>query len=91
MGDWIQLVGPNRAVQVFGVKLVGVNAANGNKVLFSLAFILLVILLGRTFKVLARVLLRGPPQRESRVLDEAGHPAWRRGAAEPGLGLRLVR
>ena len=50
MGDWIQLVGPNRAVQVFGVKLVGVNASNGNKVLFSLAFILLVMLAGMDFQ-----------------------------------------
>jgi small-conductance mechanosensitive channel len=65
MGEWVRLVGPNRAVQVFGVKLVGVNASNGNKVLFSLAFILLVILLGWTLKALARVLLRG--RRNARV------------------------
>jgi small-conductance mechanosensitive channel len=41
------LVGPNRAVQLFGVKLVGVNADNGAKLLFSLAF--LVALIGVNF------------------------------------------
>ena len=81
MGDWIQLVGPNRAVQVFGVKLVGVNAANGNKVLFSLAFILLVILLGRTFKALARVFLRG--RRNARV------EFWTRQAIRLGVAVLL--
>ena len=41
---WIRLVGPNRAVEILGVKLVGVNAENGNKLVFSLLFILLVLL-----------------------------------------------
>jgi small-conductance mechanosensitive channel len=39
------LVGPNKAVQLFGVKLVGVNADNGGKLLFSLAFIALLLLI----------------------------------------------
>lgn len=42
-----QLVGPHGAVQIFGVKLVGVNAENGRKLLFSLIFIVLVIVIGR--------------------------------------------
>ncbi len=86
MGEWVRLVGPNRAVQVFGVKLVGVNASNGNKVLFSLAFILLVILLGWTSKALARVLLRG---RRNARLEFWTRQAIRLGTAVV-LGLGLV-
>jgi small-conductance mechanosensitive channel len=59
MGEWVRLVGPNRAVEILGVKLVGVNAANGSKLLFSLAFILFVVLLGRMAEGVARMLLRG--------------------------------
>jgi small-conductance mechanosensitive channel len=59
MGDWIRLVGPNRAVEILGVKLVGVTAENGQKLLFSLAYILLVLLLGRALRAAARAILRG--------------------------------
>lgn len=38
MKDWLQLVGPTQAVEILGVKLVGINAENGKKLLFSLAF-----------------------------------------------------
>jgi hypothetical protein len=41
----LELVGPNRAIQIFGVKLVGVNAENGKKLLFSVVFLVLVVLL----------------------------------------------
>ena len=53
MGNIIQLVGPHQVVQLFGVKLVGVNAENGKKLLFSLAFVLCVTLLGRFLRWLA--------------------------------------
>lgn len=59
MEGWVRLVGPNRAVEILGVKLVGVNAANGQKLLFSLAFIALVLLLGRAGNALAGRLLKG--------------------------------
>ena len=42
MGSILQFVGPNGAVQLFGVKLVGINGANGRKLLFSIAFTILV-------------------------------------------------
>jgi small-conductance mechanosensitive channel len=54
----IQLVGPNHALQLFGVKLVGVNAENGKKLLFSLVLIIFLSLLGRV--------LRWAAQRETR-------------------------
>lgn len=46
MGQILQFVGPNGAVQLFGVKLVGVTAENGRKLLFSLVFLAVVWLLG---------------------------------------------
>lgn len=56
--DIIELVGPNRAVQLFGVKLVGVNADNGGKLLFSLAFIALLVLMNLIARRLVTALLR---------------------------------
>ncbi|HMB04847.1 MAG TPA: mechanosensitive ion channel domain-containing protein [Isosphaeraceae bacterium] len=59
MGNVIRLVGPNRAVEILGVKLVGVNAENGLKLVFTLGFIALVLLLGRGLQALTRMLLCG--------------------------------
>jgi hypothetical protein len=42
MNSFIELVGENHALQVFGVKLVGVNAENGKKLVFTLGFIFLI-------------------------------------------------
>jgi small-conductance mechanosensitive channel len=47
VSDIFQLVGPNQVVQLFGVKLVGVNADNAKKLLFSVVFIIFVVLLGK--------------------------------------------
>ncbi len=58
MNPFVRLVGPNRAVEILGVKLVGVNAENGNKVLFTLVFIALMILLSRALQALARFAIR---------------------------------
>ena len=65
MDNLIRLVGPNRAVEILGVKLVGVNAENGKKLLFTLIFILLVYLIGRVLQATARATLRG--RRDARV------------------------
>lgn len=53
MGSIVQLVGPHQVVQLFGVKLVGVNVENGKKLLFSIVFIACVVLLGRFLRWLA--------------------------------------
>lgn len=53
MGNIIQLVGPQQVVQLFGVKLVGVNAENGKKLLFSIVFAAIVLLIGRGLRKLA--------------------------------------
>lgn len=62
MSRVITLVGPTRAVQMFGVKLVGVNAENGHKLLFSIIFILLLLLVNRCVSRLLGKLL---PSRDS--------------------------
>lgn len=45
MDGFIELVGPNHAVQIFGVKLVGFTAENGHKLLFSILFICVILLM----------------------------------------------
>ena len=49
MDRFIRIVPPNGAVEILGVKLVGVTAENGKKLLLSLAFILLTLLVGAGF------------------------------------------
>jgi small-conductance mechanosensitive channel len=55
MDPFLQLVGPQHTVQLFGIRLVGVNAENGKKVVLTVIFILLVVLL----KVCLKLLLKG--------------------------------
>lgn len=54
----LEFVGPNKAVQLFGVKLVGVNADNGGKLLFSLVFLLLLLLINYALRRLTSSVLR---------------------------------
>lgn len=53
MDNILQLVGPNETVQLFGVKLLGVNADTGKKILFSVVFLAFVFLFGRALRWLA--------------------------------------
>ncbi len=53
MNDVFQLVGPHQVVQLFGVKLVGVNAENGKKLLFSLIFISIILLVAKFLRWLS--------------------------------------
>jgi len=58
LDEAVRLVGPNRAVEIFGVKLVGVTAESGRKLLFTAVFILAVWLLARLLRALAHLALR---------------------------------
>ena len=58
MENMIRLVGPERAVEFLGIRLVGVNATNGTKLLFTLVFIVAVLLLGALLRRLSRRVLR---------------------------------
>lgn len=59
MSDIIRLEGPQRAVYLFDTRLVGVNADNGKKLLFTLTLIVLLLLLGWALRAFTRVVLRG--------------------------------
>ncbi len=52
---WFQLVGPSHNVQLFGIKLLGVDAHNGRKLLFSLAFLGILLLINFLLRQLAKV------------------------------------
>ncbi len=59
MDAFIRLVGPNSAVEVFGIRLVGVNAENGTKLLISIGFILLLWMVQRLVRFAAARAFRG--------------------------------
>jgi len=46
-------------MQVLGVQLLGINAANGRKLLFTLCFIAVVVLLGRVLRWLSHIVFPG--------------------------------
>ena len=50
MPSWIRLVGDTKAVELFGIKLVGVNADNGGKLLLTFVFVLAIYLLGKLLR-----------------------------------------
>jgi hypothetical protein len=50
MVDWIRLAGTNQTLEIPGVKLVGVNAENGKKLLITIVLIVLALLLRRLFR-----------------------------------------
>lgn len=54
MENIIALTGPKHALTILGVRLVGLNAENAKKLLFSIVFLLMVWLIGRGLKRLAR-------------------------------------
>lgn len=59
MGDWIRLVGPNQAIEILGVRLVGVSAEGGWKLAISLVFLVVLWLLAGLAHRLARRALKG--------------------------------
>lgn len=55
----IDIVGPSRAVSIFGVKLVGFTLENGVKLLLTVTLMLVFWLLARLLRRVARSLMRG--------------------------------
>lgn len=58
MDDIIRLIGPERAVEFMGIRLVGINAVNGMKVMLSIGFVLVVLIVKRLAGFLAGLLLK---------------------------------
>ncbi len=82
MEEFVRLVGPSRAVEIFGVRLVGVNAENGTKLLLTLVFIAATILLARTVRGLGSWVLGGRRDRRAAF--------WFRQAVNLGTAVVLV-
>ena len=81
MENIIRLVGPNQAVEILGVRLVGVNAENGIKLLFTLVFIALVFFLGKLLRRFVSHALHGRDERLT---------FWVRQGVALGTGLLLI-
>lgn len=66
MQELVRLVGPHQTVEILGITLMGVNAENGKRLLFTLAFVAVVLLLERVLEGLACLGRRdgGKPQWE---------------------------
>lgn len=64
MPSWIRLVGDTKAVELFGIKLVGVNADNGGKLLLTFVFVLAIYLLGKLLRGLSHVVAPGKGKNE---------------------------
>jgi hypothetical protein len=54
----VELVGPERALQIFGVKLIGITTETGRKIFLSVVAVLAIALLGRGLEALLRPALR---------------------------------
>ncbi len=54
LGQFIQFVGPNSSLQIGGVKLLGFDAVNARKVLFSLVFFLALYLISKVLRAISR-------------------------------------
>ncbi|HEX6275223.1 MAG TPA: mechanosensitive ion channel domain-containing protein [Polyangiaceae bacterium] len=60
MNDWIRLVGEQRAVEILGIRLVGVNAESAKKLLFTLIFVATMLLVAGLLRRAARRFGRRP-------------------------------
>ena len=52
---YLKVVGPSRNVEIFGIRLLGVDAHNGHKLLFTAGFFLLLYLISKGLRGLAHV------------------------------------
>ncbi len=75
----LQFVGPHGAVQLFGIRLVGVNAENGRKLLFTIVFLLILWGVSHLLRFIARRL----------IADRTGKKAefWTRQAIQLGTAI----
>lgn len=82
MESFIRLVGPERALEILGVRMVGINAETGTKLLFTLLFITAVLLLGGLVRKGAARILRGQGRERTEF--------WTRQAINLGTAVFLV-
>ena len=54
MNSFIQFVGPDQSLQVFGIRLLGLDVLTARKLLFTVCFFLLLCLVSALFRALAK-------------------------------------
>lgn len=59
MSGWIEIAGPEQSIHLLGVKLLGMNATTGKKILLTLAVAVVAWFLVRALRGTAQILLRG--------------------------------
>ena len=60
---FFQLVGPSRNVQIFGIKLLGVDSHNGHKLLFTLVFFIGLYFISKVLRAIAGTAAHSPNAR----------------------------
>ena len=56
MNSFIQFVGPDQSLQVFGIRLLGLDVLTARKLLFTVCFFLLLCLVSALFRALAKAI-----------------------------------
>lgn len=82
LSPFVEITGPARSVHLFGIRLVGVNAETGTKLLLTISLVALVFAIGYLFRLFARKLLA---RREDTKLH-----FWVRQGIQLGLAIILV-
>jgi small-conductance mechanosensitive channel len=59
LADWLQITGKDRSVQIVGIHLIGLNAANAWKLLVTICFIVGLLIVQYILRGIARVALGG--------------------------------
>ena len=78
LAAFIRLVGERRTVEIFGVKLIGVDRFNAKRLLFTLILCVGLFLLSRIIKAIAHVV--SEPRRRN---PQGGRHKWLRDADGP--------
>ena len=62
LGPWVQLVGPEQSLQVRGVRLLGFNAINARKLLFTVVLLVGLYLLSKLLRAVAQAVRASGPR-----------------------------
>ncbi len=67
-----QLIGPTHNVQLFGIKLLGIDAENGRKLLFSIVFLIVLYLISKGLRALSKTTTSGRAKQRVRFWARQG-------------------
>jgi len=72
MDSFIRFVGPNSALEIGGVRMVGMTPENGGKLLVTLGFVAAILLLGRALRAVSAAVLGGRGSDHTRFWTRQG-------------------